>query len=224
MSPPTKSAAPKGADLVKLTQDLIGRMQTILMSDACQSIDFMYDGFHVDGSGFAAVALALAGAYTMPLHTDKDALRVLAPRTAWPRSDQQRKGLTAMYAVNRNTFLIPEFTYAMQQLSEQQLIVHECTHCLFDMVSRRASEVNNEGAAYVAGAFFILNLGKRTSEGPTTVHGVAESIARRLAAAPGATVTAAEMTAMRTAIFANPAYAELKKDPTRELVGNGVPF
>lgn len=215
---------------------LVNRMSAVLMSSACQQIDFQIDGFHVDGSGFAAVALAFAGGAGMPLNTASNAVRVIAPRAAWPEPQRSDTGVNAFYNGGNNTFYIPTLEFGASSRADRRSIVHEATHCLVDITRARVRRLTNEAAAFIAGSLYglledepfavvervLIGHGHRFERGG--VHDVAQSIARGLQVYPGAPVSQADAGRLYQAIQQHPTYANVRQNPDLMDRGDGVPF
>jgi hypothetical protein len=134
----------------------------ILMSDACQKINFYWAGMHVDGSGFSYVALALA--------------------------------------------------------SGGMSLVHESTHAMQDaeLSGKKVRGVDEEAAAFVAGALYIIYSGSSYSPAPGGAHpafAIAQGIAQSISGNPGYAIDPTVMAPLRAAILADVTYQFLSTNP-----------
>ena len=170
-------------------------MQSILMSNAAQSINFNLDAIHIDGSGLSFVALALV---SPPQGFQGVSLQIAVSNPA----------AAAFYNPTNNTFFFPSLSYGTNAGTadvERMTILHECIHCLRDTygaqypsqsggtITRAASE---EAAALLAGALFYINDNQNvgippyfasgtTGSGP--IYGLAFALAQQLNAFTGTT-------------------------------------
>ena len=118
------------------------RAGALLMSPACQNIDFHWAGIHVDGSGFSFIALAM-------LHNSTQ-----SPGVHF-KIAHQPSGVGASYDPQNNTFSVLSASFASIDPWQKQAIVHECTHALIDARAgkRKTFSIHDEMAAYVLALF-----------------------------------------------------------------------
>jgi hypothetical protein len=119
--------------------ELLKGLAEILLSPACQYIDFSYRGFRVNGRSYRAVVTAMLD--------DKIHLTVLKK----PLKD----GAIAAYGNDSNSiFFPPNFSFSAPTAAV--VIVHECTHASFDVLyaGSRLHTLYNEAMAYLAMAVF----------------------------------------------------------------------
>lgn len=119
--------------------ELLKGLAEILLSPACQYIDFSYHGFRVNGHSYRAVVTAALD--------DKIHLNVLSK----PFSD----GAAAAYNGDSNSILFPP-NFAFTAPRAPVILVHECTHASFDVLyaGSRMQTLYNEAMAYLAMAVF----------------------------------------------------------------------
>jgi hypothetical protein len=188
------------------------RISNILMSDACQSIDFRYAGFHLDWVNYTAVALSAASPDPKP-----DRLRVIVG--AFQDSTE------ASYDWRTNTLKLKAWSYGATVFSEKSTIVHECTHAAVDQQGspKTISRVDNEILAYVAQALFVRLSGSiiLPGSGPTAL--AAQDVANKIKDQPGSSLDANDAARLKQTLVTEPLYASLK---TRSLTdtNNGIPF
>jgi hypothetical protein len=126
---------------------LRSRIMNILMSEACQKINFTCEGITIDGAGYSFVALALVNKPSKlgGMRFAKD----VAPDAE------------AMYDANTRTFYFKSPNYAMDPTSEEGLtIVHECTHALIGALKgTKILRSTNETCAFVAEQIYNIHSG-----------------------------------------------------------------
>lgn len=151
-------------------------MQSILMSDAAQAIDFYVDGIHIDGSGLSFVALALV---SPPQGYQGVSLQI----------GVQNPNAAALYTPTDNTFHFPSLSYGTNPGTadfERMTILHECVHCLRDTYGSLypnpsvqggifTRSVSEEAAAIIAGALFYINDNPNASIPPPWATGTTGS-------------------------------------------------
>ena len=197
---------------------LRNRAGALLMSTACQNIDFRWAGIHVDGSSFSFIALAMLNKAT---HSPGIHFRV----------EHQPAGVGASYDPQTNTFSVPSTSFGSVSPWEKQAIVHECTHALIDATSgkRKTFSIHDEMAAFVAGALFNIysapNLtGPFPFVSPTgdTIGIAAHQVALGATSNKGYAISPITMDPLRKAILASKNYAPLKQNPRIRYGNNGV--
>jgi hypothetical protein len=114
--------------------ELISGLAEVLLRPACQSIDFSYHGFRVNGRGYRAVVSAVSEGKIHLVISDK-ALR--------------NNALAGFDGVDTIKFA-PNFTFSAP--AAEMTLVHESTHASFAVQypGTRMSTLNNEALAYLA--------------------------------------------------------------------------
>ena len=170
----------------------------ILMSSACQQINFYWAGQHIDGSGFCYIALALTSG----------GIKVL--------EGTMPVNVGAFYSPDKNTITIPSsFDFSVD--SNKMSIVHESTHAIQDAeIKGQLRGVDAEAAAFVAGALYIIYSGSSYSPTPGGTHpafAIAQGIAQSISGNPGYAIDPTTMAPLRTAILGDPTYQFLSAHP-----------
>src|SRR5262249_43323351 len=126
------------------------RVNTLLMSDAAQKIDFTIEQIHVDGWGFTYIALAML---TRPHGSHGTTVRL----------GHVQPGADATYDPARNIFDFPNAGYGTTPFQKAG-VIHECVHAVRDSMGRgiltipaqgrptrtRTTALTDEAAAYIA--------------------------------------------------------------------------
>ncbi len=123
-----------------LTQtELLKGVAEILLSPACQYIDFSYHGFRVNGHSYRAVVSALLDNKIHIVMRNK------------PLND----AAAAAYNGDSNSILFPS-NFSFTAPRAPMMIVHECTHASFDVLyaGSRLHTIYNEAMAYLAMTIF----------------------------------------------------------------------
>ncbi|MGV7030678.1 hypothetical protein [Methylobacterium symbioticum] len=181
-------------------QGLRDRVGQILMSPACQFIDFTVDGTHIDGSGFSYVALSL-----------------VPKKKAGPGLNFNIKKLSklagAQYNQRENALEFPKANFG-QNLWERRSIVHECTHALIDARKRKVTWVTNEACANIAEQLY--NQCFQPPDPPANQIDVAaaviaNNILQKNQTSGSVMLTENDIIDLRLAILFNPTYVPIKK-------------
>lgn len=167
-------------------------------------------------------------------HTNPNALRVVAPRSAWPRTFRFNVDGRAWYLPDQNTFLLDDFNYGDPALGlpaddDNTSLVHECTHCMIDLYKQHVRSVANESAAYLAAAVYMRTKNLTTTRGAGHPEKVAEEIADRITPSPGPSsrgviIGPNDVRALNTAVASQPLYKSLRVTLEVFERGDGVPF
>jgi hypothetical protein len=187
------------------------RFGQILMSAACQRIDFHWGPLHPDGSAFSFIALALAS--KPPKGMGVAVMHLAANRGA-------------QYNPTANRIEIPSASFGTSAF-DQMSIVHEATHAIADATNKGKMRGElEETAAFVAGALFNIYSAPALS-GPYPFNPVgqgifqtAHSVAMQIASSPGTALNPQIASPLRQQILGNPTYTFLKTQP--RYTHNGV--
>jgi hypothetical protein len=154
--------------------DLRARISWLLLSPSVQRINFRLAKYLINGFGFHVV-IGLLRTHAIGVAIDPDAI------------SSAGRHVDAEYDPAEDKYYFPKGMYGMS-MYEQKVIVHESVHALIDSrgggLYHRARD--NEGAAYVAEALYVLNL---TDSTPTLHDGlrkVSFDIARKIRASRSA--------------------------------------
>jgi hypothetical protein len=208
--------------LQALTAPLRKRMIDILTSPAAQKIDFYLDGFHVNGAGFAFVALALAP-------------KPVGVRGLGIRIGHVSPGAEANYDTIANRYEFPTADYGKSPF-QRTCILHESVHALRDCSGPKirtsfgaikTTSASDEAAAYIAGALFHIydappGSGSATPDWAETdeIYATAHVIAEGIYSKPGFAVPPGEAKSLRDAVTNS--YGFIKKNPKISYPNNGV--
>ncbi len=154
----------------------------VLKDSSVQKINFTLGKVNVDASDYARVAEAIRSGKITVLYEasltqgskiQAHYVRKLALSTGLEMYDVILVGFTDLGKTTADEFV------------RQKLIVHECTHAMFDMLKTSMIELENEAAAYVAGAMFglakLATMGRATKKNPNgRLEGAAWDLARHL--------------------------------------------
>jgi hypothetical protein len=182
----------------------------ILMSDACQSIDFRYGGFHLNWVNYTAVALSAISPDPKP-----DRLRVIVG----PFKEEAR------YDWRTNTLKLKAWSYGASVFGEKNTLVHECTHAAIDQQGspKTISRVDNEILAYVAEALFVRLSGSVILPGSDPTALAAQVVANKIKDTPGSSLSSDDAAALAQALKNDHPYAYLKKRLVTDT-NDGIPF
>ena len=194
------------------------RTGALLLSPACQKVDFYWGGNHITGGGFAFVALATASR-PQGRHGISFVVR------------PQRAHVGASYDPASNTVSFPTVSFGASDPWEKQSIVHEMTHAMIDEMShgKHTRAVDDELCAFVAAGLFNIYSAANPHLGPfpyaapagsifATAHGVAMSVQGNAGYAISPTVAHP----LRQAILASPTYTFLHAHPSHSYSNNGL--
>jgi hypothetical protein len=186
------------------------RIGNILMSDACQKIDFEYARFHLTWVNYTAIALSAISPDPKP-----DRLRVTV---AGVPNNQD-----ATYAPSRNTITVKAWSFGATALAEQAVIVHECTHAAIDQQRSPRTIRGGDGeiVAYIAQALFVTYSGQKFGSG-NRLFDAAQEVADSIKDKPGASLSVVEVARLANAITNSPAYGVTAA--SRIETSDGVPF
>jgi hypothetical protein len=171
-----------------LKERLIG----ILQSPEAQKIDFFLGYMHISGLGYLRVADALRrGSMQISIGTVPE-------------------GAAAAFSNARNLFHFPDKTYGILA-GERSDMVHEATHAMKSLlypfkVGWSVTDTQDEAAAFVAGALYMLYAGASFTGAPAFVKAI--QIARSIQGQKGAIVPARDEGHLRAFIAAHPVYSE----------------
>ena len=143
--------------MANLNQPILERMRAIILSKACQRINFNPGGsLPINADLYKRLAVILHNPGFKDNHLDVET----DPNPAKPA------GAEASYSIKRNTFYLPRWWYADLQDSkegrlpfEKMTIVHECTHAAVDLLKTPIYWLYAESSAYIAGALYNLYCG-----------------------------------------------------------------
>jgi hypothetical protein len=182
-------------------------MADTLLSSACQRIRFDFAGVAVRPGGYTVIAFSLIG--------PRPNRRLAANRRPMDvRVESLSAGTEAAYRALNNEIVVPSVTFGAT-LQEERSIVHEATHAVFDFQRTRITALDEEAAAFLAGAIFW----RLSGGGPvaTSITGPALEIAGDLVSRHPAlvpwtyTVTPQQQDRLVTAVRAS--YPNLRRRP-----------
>ncbi len=197
---------------------LRGRTSQLLMSAACQRIDFHWGRNHIDGSAFSFIALTLI---TKP-KAQHGISFVVKP---------QPPNVGASYDPGSNRVEFPTASFGSSDPWEKMSIIHEMTHAVIDLKMKRNSlrAVHDEICAYTAGALFNIYSAANPAAGPypyvaapSTIYSAAHDVARAIQGSPGTAINPTTVNPLRLAILASPTYTYLHAHPNYAYGNNGV--
>ncbi len=185
---------------------LRSRVMNVLTSNTALKIDFTLGSIHVNFSGFYSVYVALLHKSLGLQGIDIDVGNVPA-------------GAAAAYDSGNDTFEFPNLAYGTS-VNDQSKIIHESVHAMRDLkgavfLSERrglqfTTKTEDEAAAYVAGALFILYDNTVVSTSTLPVHLKAYQIANSIMNVRGAVVPDADVMSLRNIVAADPTYSARK--------------
>lgn len=197
---------------------LRSRTSQLLMSAACQRIDFHWGHNHIDGSAFSFIALSLI---TKPKGQHGISF-VVKP---------QPPNVGASYDPATNAVEFPTGSFGTSDAWEKMSIIHEMTHAVIDATSPRGSlrAVHDELSAYTAGALFNIYSAANPAAGPypyvaapNTIYSAAHAVALSIQASPGTAIDPNTASPLRLAILSSPTYTYLHAHPNYTYGNNGV--
>lgn len=197
------------------SQSLRARVGNILLSPACQKINFSLDGTCVDGSSFAYVALALVS--QPAAHGGIRFGKNISP------------GAEAQYHPSRNMFCFPRENYG-QTGWERMTIVHESTHALIDAKRQSTTMLANEMCAFVAGAIYNDLCGAPFTAPPEEsvfveaqkVAGYVTTTSRRWHYEQRFSLGGSDVARLREAVLGHKVYTYLRRHPEASYGENGI--
>jgi hypothetical protein len=185
--------------------DLAGlrsRVMKVLTSSTAMKIDFTLGSIHVDAAGFTSVYLAILNKTMGFPGIDVDVGKVPS-------------GAAAAYDSGDDTFQFPHAAYGMAA-NEQAIIIHESVHAMRDLkgamfLSERrgivfTTRTEDEAAAYVAGALFILYDNTMVSSDTKPIFLKAYQIANSIMNRKGAVVPDTDVMSFRNIVAGDPLY------------------
>jgi hypothetical protein len=186
------------------------RISNILMSDACQSIDFRYAGVQLNWVNYTAVALSAVSPDPKP-----NRLRVIVG----PFKDE------ASYDWRTNTIKLQAWSYGASVFAEKATLVHECTHAAIDQQGspKTISRVDNEILAYLTEALFVRLSGSALLPGSDPTALAAQVVADKIKDQPGSSISSDDAAALVKALNDDPLYAWLKTRVVTDT-NDGIPF
>ena len=178
-----------------MTIDL--EVQSLLRSNEVQAIDFTFANFRVSGLGFRDLSNRFSDTFMSRRIrvTVRPAIvgTALSRYTPFSGPDGDKLNLRSRDTLNT----------AFGRAS----VVHECTHALMDMRGRQARIRSEEGAAFVAQAWYLLNANEDLSNPRDfnltgEIIMIAHDLRTRSIRGRGSTValTSAQLTALRTSM------------------------
>jgi hypothetical protein len=177
------------------------RFRGVLMSAACQQINFYWGALHVDGSAFSFIALALASQSPNGIGVDVN-----------PTPHPGRRA-SAAYNSRLNKIIVPHANFPTNAF-ETNTIVHEATHAIQDvMLPNGMLKQLNEVSAFVAAALFNIYSAPDISgpypftPKPGDIFDVAHQTAMPLVDNPGMRLMPEAASPLRKAILAHPTFA-----------------
>ena len=180
---------------------LVAKFSHVLLSPACQRINFRWGKLHVTGNAYRAVVLALI---------DSRIDIFVADGVTHKLDDDSG----ASYTGKSETIIIrPHFD--AHTLFNQRVIVHESTHAIQDaqLNGKWVWGLDDEATAYIAQWLYVIysspdpgHLRSRPRQ-DDPIDVTALEIARSLADKPGASPDPAAMRRLGNAIFNDPTYS-----------------
>jgi len=180
---------------------LVAKISQVLLSQACQRIDFRWGKLHVTAKAYRAVVLALSDSRIDIFEAD-GAEHTLDPNVG------------ASYIGNPESIIIRPHLNAHTALN-QRALVHEATHAVQDdqLNGEWVWRLDDEATSYIAEWLFVIHaspnpdhlISKPDPDDPIEV--IAVEIARALADKPGASPDPAAMRRLGDAIFHDPTYS-----------------
>jgi hypothetical protein len=152
-----------GKKLVPIAPDQVyWRIRAILLSKACQRINFRFGHLHIDGHGYRRVVAALEPVHSGP-NKGKANIPIILGKKNFPKP-RDKNGSAGAYAPETDTMFLLSSNYAESSPDEQMLVVHECTHAVIDATITTGSvgAFASEAAAYIAGCLWNLYQGEQT--------------------------------------------------------------
>ncbi len=180
---------------------LVAKVSQVLLSQACQRIDFRWGKLHVTGKAYRAVVFALV----------ESRIDIFEADGADHKLDPDAE---ATYIGNPETIIIGPHLNAHTAYN-QRVIVHEATHAVQDdqLSDEWVWSLDDEATAYVAEWLFIIHSSPnphhlRSKPDPNdAIEVIALEIARALAGNPGGSPDASAMRRLGDAIFHDPTYS-----------------
>jgi hypothetical protein len=154
-------------------------IQRLLRTNDVKQIDFTMAGIRVSGHGFWALSNCFSD------HPIRHRIRVtVRPEIVGPHADASYDPVDNKIHLRSNTVL--------QTASGRGAVVHECTHAQLDLRAVHTSIRSEEGAAFIAEAWYYLARGQNiavVSPGfPADIVGITTNLRAQAARAIGAPV------------------------------------
>lgn len=196
------------------------RVVRLLISPTVRRINFSIMTRRIQGSGFAQIAVRLD-----PMLRGRNRLDVTVAT--------QAANVGASYRTNVNHFSFPRANFGTTP-AEQMTIVHEATHALLDFTRSTNRAIDDEAAAYIAGAMFMRYSMQDPTLGQTQgVFAAAGAIANAMIPNPAAPLggirgwddepPAPLLARLRQAVVGSPTYTFLNAHRDVRYVNAGVP-
>jgi hypothetical protein len=146
------------------------RIANLLLSAPCQRIRFTIGGYDITPGAYAVIGMSIGTATaSFPHARERRPINVQVSRLRWD--------VTAKYNPRANTIVVQMADYGTTPL-QRVVLVHECTHAIFDLNRVRLDALTEEAACNIAGAMYLLMIGA-TPVG-SGQYGIAERIAAEL--------------------------------------------
>jgi len=209
----TPTATP--AQLVTLRD----RISRILIGESCGRIGFRIGGAHIRPGGFTVIGMSIATATASRRgHGDRRSMGVAVR--------QMPDGVGAEYNTPSNTIRVPSADYG-RTLDDRNGIVHEATHAIYDYFRIRATALEEEAGAYIAGAMYTRMEGGDHSAISSPIFRIAWEISADLVAPHRLmrpwtdAVSPAQQQRLVNAIAASPTYSYFRRHRTERYTHDG---
>lgn len=162
--------------------DLAHGIANLILKPEVTAIHFSFGSVLIMPEGFRAVAEALRGG-KVTVRVDPDYLK--------------SQDSDAEYDAVKNELIFPTHML-LWTAAGRSTAVHEATHVIADWRRRSTAMRSEEGAAYVAEAWYNLNVGGGDMSGiPDEVVGIAEAVRGRASSGAPVAMTGSEINAVR---------------------------
>jgi hypothetical protein len=180
---------------------LVAKVSHVLLSQACQRINFRWGRLHVTGKAFRAVVLALIDSR----------IDIFEANGVDHKLDPDAEA--SYFGRSESIVIRPHLN--LHRISNQRTIVHEATHAIQDdqLSDVWVWSLDDEATAYIAEWLFVIHASPnpdhlRSKPDPKDpIEVIALEIARALAGRPGASPDASAMRRLGDAIFHDPTYS-----------------
>jgi hypothetical protein len=180
---------------------LVAKLSHVLLSQACQRINFCWGKLNVTGKAYRAVVLALNDSRIDIFEADG------VDHTLDP-------GAEAAYVGNPESMIIRPHLNAHTAVN-RRAIVHEATHAIQDdqLSNEWVWRLDDEATAYIAEWLFVIHASPNRDrliskpDPNDAIEPIAFEIAGALADKPGASPDPAAMRRLGDAIFHDPTYS-----------------
>lgn len=136
---------------------LRARISGILLGGSCARIAFHLGGVHLRPGGFTVIGMSMG---TAPATRHGRGAR----RSMGVDVRRMPSGVGAEYDPPSNTIRVPNADYG-RTVGERASIVHEAAHAVYDYFRFRATALEEEAGAYIAGAMYLRMEGGDDSGG-----------------------------------------------------------